>query len=137
MRDYHKLIVGIGSNCEQKQNVDFGKRKLKAILGHSAYFSEEVWTQPIGMESDNFLNCICVAETTHTMGQLTHAFKRIEKQCGRCAKNNKAGKITLDLDILQYGDEKFHTDDWKRDYVAKLIDDLEDGKKMFVIDPTI
>ncbi len=137
MREYKKLIVAIGSNYDQKENVDFGKKKLKSILGDTVYFSREVWTHPVGIKSDNFLNCICVAETHHTPGQLRSAFKRIEKQCGRCIKNNREGKITLDLDILQYGDEKFHTDDWKRDYVTKLIDDYENGNSRFVIDPTL
>lgn len=137
MRENKKVIVAIGSNYEQKDNVTFAKKQLKSILGENSYFSQEIWTRPVGIESEDFLNCICISKTHHNLKQLESAFKRIERQCQRCVKNDRENKITLDIDILQYGDDRFHMDDWQRDYVQQLLEDFEDDRQMFIIDPTL
>lgn len=132
------IIISLGSNSDAKENIDFAKRKLYIILGEETIFTKEMWTDPIGMDSDKFINCLCFSKTTHTLPQLQKAFKKIEKQRFRSRKNDLQNKITLDIDILQYGDEKHHLQDWKRDYVKKLYADFHDqSQDSIIIDTTI
>lgn len=132
-----RIIISIGSNFNQKVNIDFAKRQLATVLENDIVFSKEIWTMPVGIESDKFINCICVSSTNHTFTQMKNAFKHIEKQCGRSKKNNRENIIPLDIDILMYGDEKFHNDDWSREYIKKLIGDFENEKDNLILDPTI
>lgn len=137
MSSEKKIIVSLGSNSNQIENIKFAKQKLEIILGENTLFTNEIWTEPIGMVSNKFLNCLCVAATKHTKSQLDKAFKHIEKQCQRSKKNDKQNKITLDIDILLFGDEKFHPQDWERGYVRKLMEDIENKNFDVVIDPTL
>lgn len=132
------IIISLGSNFEAKENIEFAKRKLYIILGEETIFTKEIWTDPIGMDSDRFLNCLCFSKTTHTLQQITKAFKKIEKQRLRSRKNDLLNRITLDIDILQYEDTRYHLQDWKRPYVKKLYADYHDNmEESIIIDPTI
>lgn len=132
-----RLIISIGSNFNQRENIDFAKKQLAAILAGEVAFSEEIWTEPVGIVSDKFINCLCVSTTSHTLMQTRNAFKRIEKTCGRTRKNDKLNRIPLDIDILMYGGEQYHTDDWNRPYIKRLMDDFDEEKEKFIIDPTV
>lgn len=135
MNKENYIVVSIGTNYCQQENMYYAKKKLSIILGEQATFTQELWTAPIGIDSDKFLNCICIASTKHTMLQLHKAFKKLERQCGRSKKNDSEKKIPLDIDILFYGDEKFHIQDWNRDYVKILLSDFFDVDGRFIIDP--
>lgn len=132
-----RLIISLGSNYNQRENIDFAKKQLAVILAGNVVFSKEIWTEPVGIVSDKFINCLCVSTTHHTLTQTRLAFKRIEKTCGRTKKNDKLNRIPLDIDILMYGGEQYHTDDWNRPYIQKLMDDFDEEKKKFILDPTV
>ena len=132
-----KIIVSLGSNTNQMENLDFAKKKLCVILGKDARFTECLWTEPVGIESDRFLNCLCVAMTRHSQQQLLKAFKHLERQCSRTRKNDKNNRITLDIDLMLYGEEKFHHADWDREYIKKLMRGVDDGTPNYIIDPTL
>lgn len=130
-----RILISIGSNYNPKENIEYAKKKLKTILGDTVKFSESIFTVPVDMVSDRFINCICVAETRYKVHQLEKAFKRLERQCNRSKKNDSINHITLDIDILLYGNEKYHKDDWDREYVKTLLKKIEDNG--FIIDPKI
>ena len=46
-------------------------------------------------------------------------------------------RITLDIDILMYGETKLHIDDWNRDYIKTLMNDYDNNKELFIIDKTL
>lgn len=132
-----KIIVSLGSNTNQVENLDFAKKKLMVILGKDTLFTNSMWTEPVGIESDRFLNCLCVATTSHTLQQLLKAFKHLEKQCARTKKNDKCNRITLDIDIMLYGDEKFHLQDWDREYIKELMTWIDGDMEDYIIDPSL
>ena len=129
------IIISIGSNYNQKENISFAKKKLAGMLGEQTSFTRDMWTEPVGIQSDKFINCICISTTRHT--QLTKAFKQLEKKCERSKKNDLISKIPLDIDILLYGNQRYHEKDWERQYIQELLNDFFDKKGNFVIDPTI
>ena len=119
-----EIIIAIGSNFTQRKNIEYAKAQLCGILCDDIIFSKETWTQPIGIKSDLFLNCLCVATTKHSCKQIKIALKHVERKCGRTLKNDRLGHVMLDLDILKFDGELFHEDDWKRDYISELIEDI-------------
>lgn len=131
------IIISIGSNYNQKENISFAKKKLTGMLGEQTSFTRDMWTEPVGIQSEKFINCICISTTRHTLLQLTKAFKQLEKKCERSKKNDLISKIPLDIDILLYGNQRYHEKDWERQYIQELLNDFFDKKGNFVIDPTI
>ena len=131
------IIISIGSNYNQKENISFAKKKLAGMLGEQTSFTRDMWTEPVGIQSEKFINCICISTTRHTLLQLTKAFKQLEKKCERSMKNDLISKIPLDIDILLYGNQRYHEKDWERQYIQELLNDFFDKKGNFVIDPTI
>ena len=45
-------------------------------------------------------------------------------ELGDLSDLRKRGIVMMDLDLLQYGEEKHHTDDWQRAYVKQLMEEL-------------
>ena len=131
------IIISIGSNYNQKENISFAKKKLAGMLGEQTSFTRDMWTEPVGIQSEKFIHCICISTTRHTLLQLTKAFKQLEKKCERSKKNDLISKIPLDIDILLYGNQRYHEEDWERQYIQELLNDFFDKKGNFVIDPTI
>ena len=54
----------------------------------------------------------------------------METQCGNTEFLRKEGKISMDIDLLKYNDQRFHESDWSRDYVKKLIKQFEEKKQI-------
>ena len=83
-------------------------------------FSSAVWTEPIGLSgSDRFLNALAVGYTQVAPHRVEIALKDIERQCGR-TRTAPSNVVALDLDLLLYDGEICHPDDWGRDYIQSL-----------------
>ena len=119
----HRLIIAIGSNTDHEENMIKAKKLLSSLLTIS--YTSEMWTTPEGINSDKFLNCLGLAETKHGIKQLERAFKQIERRCGDAKSKRNRGTIVMDIDILQYDQEKLHKQDWSRDYIQKLMKEIE------------
>ena len=115
-----QILISLGSNTNQTDNIC----KAIELIAHIATgitCSEKVWTAPIGMVSDRFLNCIVSGYTTMSLDELTNATKSIEKLCGRTKGDKDKGIIKIDIDILRYNNETLHPADWERDYIKHLV----------------
>ncbi len=123
-----KLILALGSNENQESNMQLAQHKLERLLNGEVVFSETMWTDPLGIESDRFLNCLAVGYTHHGVDQLYRALKQVERSIGSLRAERKRGVVKIDIDILLFGDQRYHASDWKRDYVSRLLERMgEDG----------
>ena len=52
-----KITLAIGSNILQQKNIDEAQSRLRHLLP-GIVFGEAVWTTPIGIQSDRFLNLL-------------------------------------------------------------------------------
>ena len=50
--------------------------------------------------------------------------KNIEIECGRTDASKSEGIIPMDIDVLKYGDNTEHVEDWQRDYIKILIKEI-------------
>ena len=97
MKTRTKVIIAIGSNRNQEENVLKAHEHLSCMFKNSL-FGPRMWTEPIGLEnSDKFLNQVMLGETI-------------------CSKKS----------VLLYGDEKLHESEWERDYIQSSISYLEE-----------
>jgi 2-amino-4-hydroxy-6-hydroxymethyldihydropteridine diphosphokinase len=121
MTEKHKVVVAIGSNSHQEENLQKAKTLIEQRFTE-AEFSPTLWTKPIGMDSDMFLNALAVFTTAHDIERTTEELKEIEAECGNTEKKREEGIVSMDLDILLFDKEKRHNDDWSRPYIKKLLE---------------
>jgi len=116
-----EMIISLGSNVNQKQMIDIAKKSLSELFCGDVTFTESLWTVPIGITSDRFLNCLCFAHTHLELEDVCKHLKDIERQCGRKREDDNHNAVNLDLDILKYEKKQLHKNDWKREYIKELV----------------
>lgn len=119
------VIISIGTNVEPNINMFMAKQRIERMF-RSVQYSSEIWTEAVDLPgADKFLNCLAYVRTAHGLKQVHQALKQVERKCGVSQAMKNAGMVKLDIDILQYGDERFHEEDWKRSYVKYLMEELK------------
>ncbi|MFO7705452.1 MAG: 2-amino-4-hydroxy-6-hydroxymethyldihydropteridine diphosphokinase [Halopseudomonas sp.] len=96
------VFLGVGSNTDREQHLGRGLGALEQLLGPldvSPVFESDA----VGVLGRRFLNLVVGAETHLSLIDLTSGLKAIEAACGR-RDSPSPGRITLDIDILCYGD---------------------------------
>ncbi len=121
MTENKELILALGSNCDQEACMSEAISRLKDMFGDDIVFSERMWTVPVGIASGNFLNCLVFTHTAHNLANITKAMKHIEKLCGNRKRARTNNIVKMDIDILKYGEQVLHENDWTRDYVKQLM----------------
>lgn len=93
------------------------------MFGSDIVFSRSVWTAPIGIDSDNFLNCLVFTHTTHKLEYIIKAMKHIERLCGNRKRARSNNIVKMDIDVLRYDEIILHENDWSRNYIKELMKD--------------
>lgn len=126
MNPYNRIVLSLGSNERAETNMQEAIRLLRARFP-SLRFSEPAWTQPVEWprSKDPFLNCVAegwIAEAPETLRPL---LKAIERRLGRRPEDKAAGRIPIDLDLLQWNEEVFKPADLSRSYVIQGLASLQ------------
>ncbi len=124
MSDKQKLLIALGTNVNQKQNIQKAMDLLRKTW-HDILFTKSKWTKPIGMDSDLFYNCLAYAKVDEDLSQVQQILKNIEKACGNTETDRALQKIQMDIDILMFGTHKLHEQDWQRSYIQELIQEID------------
>lgn len=122
--DSKRVILALGTNVNQERNMK-QVRRLLVDTWPDMKFTTPKWTQPIGMASDLFYNCLAYTKVEESLEELTEKVKNMERICGNTRAERSLNRIQMDIDILLYGDNKLHIDDWQRDYVQELMKEIE------------
>ena len=123
-----KVILSLASNRFQAKNLSRARQCLEEIFSDLRY-SREHWTEPVGnaKRRDAYLNQLATGTTTLDEETLNERLKQMELSFGRTQAKRLLGIVPIDLDILQYDDERRHLLDWQRPYVTELTGDLFDS----------
>lgn len=127
MQKAHKVILAMGSNYRRHANM----QKAMMLIGQNlqaAVFTQAIDTEPIGMETDMFLNAMASAQTTLSIDETIAMLKDIEAKCGNTAELRQEGKIVMDIDLMQYDGERLHKNDWNRPYIKHLHKELDNKR---------
>ena len=119
MRKPAEIIIALGTNTAQVANMS-AARELVAQLLPGLTFTRDLWTAPVGIESDLFLNCLAWGTTS-----LSYAEARSESQLGAEPSSKAAGIVVIDLDILLFNGRRYHQKDWNRTYIKQLLSELK------------
>lgn len=96
------LFLGVGSNTEREHHLRRGLDALEQLLG-PLDLSPVFESDAVGILGTRFYNMVVGAECQLGLVDLQAALKAIEAACGR-RQQSSPGRITLDIDILVYGD---------------------------------
>lgn len=117
------IILALGSNTQQHLHIDMAQAMLRELLGQIE-FTQKLWTAPIDIYSDKFINCLGMASTTLALDELNRRCKQIEALCGDNRADRRQGIVRMDIDILLYGSQRLHESDWDRSYIRDLMHEL-------------
>lgn len=115
------VLLSIGSNSCPELNMARGKERLSEIFD-DIVFTKEIWTKAVGAKAPDYMNCLGKAVTNRTIEEVNQLLKAIEQDMGRVHHHPK-GLVTIDIDILKFGEDVFHASDWSRSYVQLLLDE--------------
>ena len=92
-------------------------------------FSRILQTEPIGLQSPPFYNGLATATTLLSRRALRKKLKRAERRCGDTRAKRRRNIITMDIDLLGYGDERMKAADWERYYIKQLLEEINTPTK--------
>ena len=121
----HQVILCLGSNQDAEDHIQKAQRLLREQFP-DFQFSEAIWSEPVGIDSPQFLNGIAWGETEMEYVQLRQLTKAMERSVGDRKYLRAKGIIKLDIDILMYDGKKLHPEDWEREYVKKMCSTIEE-----------
>ena len=90
----------------------------------SIAFTPSIWTEPVGVVSPPYLNCLATMTIEDNLSSLHDKTKAIERLMHSSREERKGNIVRIDIDILSFDRKHYHEDDWSRDYVKQLIEDL-------------
>ena len=106
-----KITISLGSNTEQEQHIEEAIERLKTVFSDIT-FTQPQWTEPVGVVSDRYLNCLANFTTSLPLQQLVQQLKDIETAMGDTHENHKQGIVLIDLDVIKYGDKEVKKIAW-------------------------
>ena len=98
----NRAYLGLGSNAARDYHLQRGLDAL-CELGANLQVSPVFESDAVGMLGKRFYNLAVVFDTRLSLADLNAALKAIEAACGR-RETKVPGRITLDIDILTYGE---------------------------------
>ena len=119
------ILLSIGSNTFAKTNIDKAKRMLSFL------FPDIVFSDPILSEPDDdkfkylFRNILASFETDLSKEEIIDKLKQTERAVGRTPKDKYRGKVVIDIDMIQFGDEVLRPQDLEKEYIQQLLANFE------------
>ncbi|MDO5522440.1 MAG: 2-amino-4-hydroxy-6-hydroxymethyldihydropteridine diphosphokinase [Bacteroidia bacterium] len=120
----YKILVSLGSNIYSKQNID----KARRMLIH--YFPDIVFTPSVIIIENGennslpFRNVLGIFNSELPSEEIIQKLKLIEYAMGRQPRDKESGKVIIDIDLLQYGDQILRPEDFEKEYVQALLKEI-------------
>ena len=115
----NNVIIALGSNHQQAAHIEWASQRLASVV-RSLRFSRRLWTADSHGRGMSYMNRLACGTTSLTADDLQQALKAIETETRRTP-----GRVTIDLDLMLYGDSRYHLSDWPRPYIQQLLPDIQ------------
>ncbi len=109
-----KITIALGSNLHQENNIKKAQELLRQHFP-DIHFTKTVWTDPIGIKSDRYLNCIGIFTSHQSAEIIQEILKKTEAALGDSHENHKQGKVLIDIDLARYGERNIKDIIWLKD----------------------
>lgn len=118
-----QVILSIGTNTDYN-NIEIAEERLRGLFS-AVHVSRTIVSPAVDNpgEVPDYANVVVVADTTLLYGELHSKVKQIEREMGRDA-DRKEETVEIDIDILQYGVNRYKPNDWQRPYNIMLLSEL-------------
>ena len=93
-------------------------RKVFAGIRFTPSATTSAYGEPASMPP--YSNMLATFSTDADEASLTNLLKELEGKLGDSPDLRRQGTVMMDIDLLEYGGERRHHDDWQRSYVKKL-----------------
>ena len=123
-KEYHRIVFSIGTNSHRHRNMQMAETELVKLFGEDIVLTRVIETDAIGFQGPRFLNSLAECRSSLSLPSIEKELKRIENECGKKRKKRRQGIVEMDIDILEYGGERHHVNDWNRSYVIELYGEL-------------
>lgn len=117
----NNVLLALGSACRQSVFMPWASQQLQQLLVGSVTFSRCIWTADVKGSGTMYLNRLAAGRTAFGEEEFTARLKDIERLAGRSAQT-----VTIDIDLLLFNNRRHHLADWERDYVTRLIPDINE-----------
>ncbi|MCR5512188.1 MAG: 2-amino-4-hydroxy-6-hydroxymethyldihydropteridine diphosphokinase [Prevotella sp.] len=114
----HAVVISLGSNSRQAVHIRWASERLSYLLD-DCRLSRMLWTPDIKGTGKWYMNRVVAGYTTLSVDELQQLLKQTESEAGRTRE-----EVTIDLDLLQYDEQRYHEKDWQRPYVSLIINDI-------------
>ena len=123
------VILSLASNVRQEENIIMAEERLQSLFS-AISFSRMMRTEAIGVSvSKEYINVIATGSTRLEYDALKAAIKALEHDMGRTEKGKHDGMIPIDIDIMQYGGQRYKADDWHKPFNVILLKEMEAESK--------
>lgn len=109
------VLIALGSNYQQSAHIQWASARLRGILS-DVTMSRILWTPDIHGRGQWYMNRLLQGKTSLSPTQLNSLLKQVEQETGRMNQH-----VTIDLDLIQYNDDRYHLADWERPYIRQLL----------------
>ena len=116
----HSVIIALGSNICQNAHIQWASQRLEDLLS-DCKMSSTLWTEDIKGSGKMYMNRLVFGHTEKGVEELERSLKELEAQCGR---RPSSPDVPIDLDLMQYDQQRYHKKDWERPYIQNLIPDI-------------
>ncbi|MDD6437327.1 MAG: 2-amino-4-hydroxy-6-hydroxymethyldihydropteridine diphosphokinase [Prevotella sp.] len=116
----HRTILVLGSNYDPKRNLMTARRALEKVMDME-FTTSALWSDPTEGYGPQYLNCLVVGYTKHTLPTFCRALKYVERECGDKRAERTINHVHIDIDVLLYDDIKCHEADWEHAYIKNLL----------------
>ena len=117
-RSMFNVLIALGSNNHPCAHIRWASQRLSCLLS-DVRLSRIIWTQDIHGTGIRYANRLMAGYTTLAVDELQRQLKAIEAESRRTKEC-----VTIDLDLMQYGDQRYHLNDWSRPYIKSLLPDI-------------
>ena len=117
-----KILISIGANSQRATQMRRARKRIREVFP-DADFTKSIVTTAYEMPAGAppYSNMLATFHTEIEEVTLTNMLKDLERELGDTAGLRKSGTVLMDIDLLQYGEEKRKLGDWQRQYVKRLL----------------
>ena len=117
----HTILVAIGSNHSTADALIEKAQQLMSSYITDLRTTETLTTEPIGIISEPFRNCLVMGRTVLDAASLVAALKKTERDCGDRRSLRRENVIMMDIDLLLHDTQRYHLQDWSKCYIQQLL----------------
>lgn len=124
--------ISIGSNEQRKDNLVLARKRLSELFP-GILFSKEEETKPLFFRRPNlFSNQVAQFTSSCNTEEVIAQLKSIEREAGRTPDEKKQEIVRLDIDLLSCDTQVYKSEDLKRDYILRGLEELRLIQSSFV-----